>query len=135
MKRGMVFGTFDSLHPGHQWFLERAREACDKLTVVVAQDHDVVLRKGRAPAQALNDRMSAIRLFLNDATVIAGDDQLGQWRILERYPIDVCILGYDQSELLSALTVYKTTYHRTFQIISFSPYHPDRYKSSLYVRS
>ena len=44
--RGLVFGTFDCIHPGHLDHLKDSRMDCDKLTVVIDADIDVIARKG-----------------------------------------------------------------------------------------
>ena len=46
MIRGLVFGTFDCIHPGHLDHLRDSRMDCDKLTVVIDADIDVIARKG-----------------------------------------------------------------------------------------
>lgn len=46
MIRGLVFGTFDCIHPGHLDHLKDSRTDCDKLTVVIDADIDVIARKG-----------------------------------------------------------------------------------------
>ncbi|MCK5249408.1 MAG: adenylyltransferase/cytidyltransferase family protein, partial [Spirochaetaceae bacterium] len=38
MKTVLVFGTFDVIHPGHQWFLRNAARHGDRLVAVVSRD-------------------------------------------------------------------------------------------------
>ncbi|HEY4500387.1 MAG TPA: adenylyltransferase/cytidyltransferase family protein, partial [Candidatus Paceibacterota bacterium] len=47
MKRVMVFGTFDILHPGHLYFLRAAKKLGDYLIVSLARDVNVRKIKGR----------------------------------------------------------------------------------------
>jgi FAD synthetase len=41
-KTVMTFGTFDRLHPGHEYYLSEARKYGDCLITVVARDKTVV---------------------------------------------------------------------------------------------
>ncbi len=131
MKQGLVFGVFDLLHPGHQWFLLEALKHCDHLTVIVAQDDDVARRKGRHPKQTLEQRIKKVQAACPNMAVIAGDAQEGEWSIFEKLDIDCCILGYDQSELQKVLEQFKNDRKLSFEIIILKPYFPERFKSSM----
>ena len=39
--RGMAFGTFDLLHPGHEFYINEAQKHCAELVVVIARDSRV----------------------------------------------------------------------------------------------
>jgi cytidyltransferase-like protein len=56
MKKVMVFGTFDGLHPGHESLFAQAREHGDWVIVVVARDRTVQEVKGRLPLRDEADR-------------------------------------------------------------------------------
>gem|GEM_PF-211795 len=95
LKRVMVFGTFDLLHPGHEFFLREA--ACrGSLTVVVARDENVRRIKGRMPLQTQEQRIEAIRKRFPTATVIPGDRR-GFLMPLRKLVPDLILLGYDQA--------------------------------------
>ena len=49
MKKVMVFGTFDYIHKGHEFFLKEAKKHGDYLIVVIARDTNVLKFKGQAP--------------------------------------------------------------------------------------
>ena len=53
MRRVMAVGVFDLLHAGHLHYLEQAKSLGDHLTVVVAHDDTVRLRK-HEPVTAKN---------------------------------------------------------------------------------
>lgn len=131
MKKGLVFGSFDHFHPGHQWLLARAKNACDHLTVIVAPDESILRRKHRTPAHALDQRLNAVKESRLADEVLAGDIQEGEWSIFQHNTVDVVFVGYDQHELLASLKKIQPVY--SFQIVQFASHHPDRYKSSLYV--
>lgn len=92
--RVMVFGTFDDLHPGHRYFLDRA-EKHGELTVVIARDANVRRIKNRAPRYSELERAAAIRGAYPDVEVVLGHETDFLHWIHERKP-DLLILGYDQ---------------------------------------
>jgi len=131
MKKGLLFGSFDHFHLGHQWVLNQAKKMCDHLTVIVALDESIQRRKHRTPTHALDQRIKAVKESALADEAYPGDAQEGDWSIFQHNPIDVVFVGYDQHELLAALKQIQPVY--SFQIVQLESYHPDRYKSSLYV--
>jgi cytidyltransferase-like protein len=103
MKKVLVFGTFDGLHPGHRAFLRQARRCGDHLTVAVAPDAIVRQLKGRLPKIEFSRRCEQLRLEPDVDEVVASDLQLGTWEILDRVNPDVIGLGYDQILLKESL--------------------------------
>lgn len=92
--RVMVFGTFDDLHPGHEYLLTEAQKR-GELFVVVARDVNVQRIKNRAPLQNENVRMKAISDRFPSATVMLGDPENFLWPVQTVKP-DFILLGYDQ---------------------------------------
>lgn len=94
MKKVMVFGTFDRLHPGHEFVFREALKR-GQVTVVVARSDNVKRIKGKLPMQPDDVRMDAIRKAFPDIRVILGDkdDFLSPVRKLKP---DLILLGYDQ---------------------------------------
>lgn len=60
MKRVLVLGTFDLLHPGHIRFLEKARTVGDELVVALNTD-DFVERYKRPPIMTYEERATMLR--------------------------------------------------------------------------
>jgi glycerol-3-phosphate cytidylyltransferase len=56
MNRGITFGCWDLLHPGHVILLETARSLCNFLTVAVPTDQVILEDKGELPIISLKDR-------------------------------------------------------------------------------
>lgn len=90
----LVFGTFDHLHPGHHFLLEKANERGD-LHVVIARDQNVQHIKGFLPDHSEQERCNAVQEGFPDAHVILGNetDYLAPIRRIEP---DLILLGYDQ---------------------------------------
>lgn len=86
-KRGLVIGKFYPPHRGHKYLIERAREACEQLTVIVcwkkSQEISGVLR-----AQWVQRIHPDVRVVLLDDDRLADDDSEG-WA-----KNTVAVLGY-----------------------------------------
>ena len=94
MKKVMVGGVFSTLHPGHEFFLKKAREFGDFLVVVIASDKTLIMKKGTTDRTAEQRRKAIKDLGIADRVVI-GDNE--DWfRIVEKERPDVIVLGYDQ---------------------------------------
>lgn len=122
--RVLVFGTFDRLHPGHTHFLTEALKR-GELSVVIARDRNVERIKKIQPTDDETARLHAVHLAVPDAQVILGDpeDFLAPVR---RIQPDLILFGYDQrlppgvrEEDLPCATE------------RLSPYHPEKFKSSI----
>ncbi len=92
--RILLFGTFDHLHPGHEFVLREATKRGD-VTVVVSRDANVHRIKGKMPSQSEEQRRDAIRKTFPEVTVLLGDpdDFLVPVRTVNP---DLILLGYDQ---------------------------------------
>ncbi len=55
--KAYVGGTFDLLHPGHLWLLQRARSLVDSLVVSLNTDEFTERYKGTRPIYSLEERM------------------------------------------------------------------------------
>lgn len=121
----MVYGVFDGFHLGHHHFLSEAQKRCEALIVVVAHPAIVNSLKQHLPVYSLEERLATVRVDQGQATVIAGDTEIGTWSALKHYRPDVVFLGYDQERLGQELTKIGVAHE------SISAHHPDRYKSSL----
>jgi len=60
-KRVITFGTFDLLHIGHLYMLERAKSLGSYLAVGVSSDELNEHKKGRRPIYSLEERIRLIR--------------------------------------------------------------------------
>lgn len=126
MKKVMVFGTFDLIHPGHTHLLKEAKEYGDYLTVVIARDETVCSIKGKQPINNENQRLENIKK-LN----IADNIRLGciddKYLAIAQEKPDIIALGYDQKEFVDNLT---NAIEDHVQIVRISPYKPEVYHSS-----
>jgi len=126
MRKVIVFGTFDILHPGHEHMFKEAKEYGDYLIVVVARDVTVCEIKGRPAKNNEDIRLENIRkLNIADKVRLGCIDDKYQ-AIAEEDP-DIIALGYDQKEFVDNLA---DAIKDRVQIIRLSPFMPEIYKSS-----
>ena len=90
----LIFGTFDHLHPGHEFVITEAMKRGDA-TVIVARDRNVARIKGRSSEQNEQERLQAIAQKFPAATVLLGDAEDFLRPVREIQP-DLVLLGYDQ---------------------------------------
>lgn len=130
--RTVVFGTFDIFHPGHQFFLNQAKNLGDYLLVVVARDNNVVKIKGKQPRNKEIQRLSSVRSSKIADKAILGSKVNNYFRTLRTYKIDLIALGYDQKPTIKQLKqALKRHQLKHIEIKRLKPYNPGKYKSSL----
>ena len=95
MKKVMVFGAFDGLHPGHLDFFKQAKKFGDYLIVSVGTDKNVEKIKGKKPLFDQAERLSLVKsLSLVDQAILGAEKDF--YREIKKYAPDVICLGYDQ---------------------------------------
>lgn len=130
MKTVLVFGTFDGLHPGHEYLFREARKLGDRLIALVARDATVERVKSRRPDRNEETRRREVEHQLDVDEAVFGHPS-DFMAFFDTIRPDVICLGYDQEfnvDLLSA-TIRKRGL--AVSVVRLHPFHPDRYKSSL----
>lgn len=96
MKKVMAVGVFDLLHAGHLHYLEQAKMLGEHLTVVIAHDDTVRIRKHEPVTNHdLRCRMVAGLKPVDDA-MIGNPPNQPMYDILHIVQPDIIALGYDQ---------------------------------------
>ncbi len=130
MKKVMVFGTFDILHPGHLYLFGEAKKLGDHLIAVVARDSTVEKMKHRKPHNSENARLEKVRECKDVDEALLGDSD-DYYRVIESYEPDVICLGYDQhSAIEKSLQDELLKRGITAKIFRIGPYKEHIYKSS-----
>ena len=125
----MCFGSFDVLHPGHLYFLKRAKSLGDKLIAVVARDSTIEEVKGKAPKYGERDRVEHIRdLKIADKVVLGYETD--KFEVIEDFNPDVIVLGYDQKDFADILKEEMAERKMNPKIVRLGAYKEDMYKSS-----
>ena len=127
MKKVMVFGTFDLLHPGHLSYFEQARKFGDFLIVVVARDKNVLKIKGRRPQDNERTRLKKVGKIKIVNKVVLGD-LFDKFKAIENEKPAVICFGYDQKVGKSLLKKIEKLQIKTKRLKAFKP---KIYKSSL----
>jgi len=129
MRKVMVFGTFDILHPGHMNFLKQARRYGDYLIVVVARDKTVRRVKQRHPMFDERQRHALVKKVegVNRAVLgYTGD----KYRVIEKYKPQVICLGYDQLSFTEDLDRILLKRGLKARVVRLKPFKHHLFKSS-----
>ena len=134
MKKVLVTGTFDILHPGHLSLFKQAKRLGDFLIVVVARNSTVFNVKGKKPRHNQKQRVRQLGKIRIINRIVLGQpgDKL---KVVERQKPDVIGLGYDQRIFTKNLRAELKKRGLRVRIVRLKPYQPDRYKSSLLRRA
>ena len=88
----VVGGTFEIIHPGHIYFLEKASEY-GRVYVIVARDEEIS-KKGQPVIFNQRQRMQMIDAIKYVDLVIAGKEDKKE--VIKRIKPDIIAIGYDQ---------------------------------------
>lgn len=91
----LVGGTFEIVHPGHIFFLNKAKEFGDYLVVVVARDSTVRKMK-RPPIVPEDQRLKVIASLKPVDRAVLGKEQEDMLEIVKEIKPDVIVIGPDQ---------------------------------------
>ena len=129
VKKVMVFGTFDILHPGHINFLRQAKKH-GQLIAVIARDRTVKRLKGKLPRHNEKKRFGAVNGLKLATRVILGN-LTDKYAAIKKYRPDIIALGYDQTnfvkQLPHKLKIFSLNKTKIIRLKSFTP---NIYKSS-----
>ncbi len=95
-KRILAFGTFDGIHPGHLFYLEKAKKFGTELIVVIARDETVKKIKGKKPILKEKERKKLIEGLKPVDKAVLGLKSRTIFKRLKTLKPDVIVLGYDQ---------------------------------------
>ncbi len=130
MKKVLVFGTFDVIHPGHVSFLKQARACGDYLIASVARDRFANEVKGRNPVHSEAERLSYIvSSGLVDEAFIS-DEVTGTYSLVLTQSPDVVCFGHDQNALRENFTRWLDRQDQTIETVTLKPFKPHKFKSS-----
>ncbi|MBI2660243.1 FAD synthase [Candidatus Woesearchaeota archaeon] len=130
MKIVMCAGTFDTIHPGHLFYLSEAKKYGDKLIVVVARDDTSESFKRKKPAHNERERLEKVRaLGIVDEAVLGRHGNI--FDIIKEIRPDVICLGYDQNVQKNQVEEELNKRGLKAEVIRIGSYMPHMYKSSI----
>ena len=133
MKTVMCAGTFDTIHPGHLYYLSEAKKYGDKLIVVVARDETSQSFKGKKPVHSERERLEAVRMLnIVDEAMLGRQGNI--FDIVEEIKPDVICLGYDQNVQKQELEDELRKRGIKADVIRIDAYMPNLYKSSKFKK-
>lgn len=100
-KKILAGGCFNSIHPGHIYFLKEAKKIGDKLIVVLANDKNNK-KPYAVPAKERKNMLES----LNIADKVLIGSPKDKTKIVEKIKPDIIVLGYDQ-EIPNGLDHFK----------------------------
>ena len=129
MKRVMVFGTFDILHPGHIFFLRQAKKYGDYLIVSLAREKFIRKIKGHKARHSETERKKMLEAvkFVDRVVLGAKSDYI---RHIVREKPNVIVLGYDQKHFTEKLKEILAEKGLKVKIVRLEAYKPEKYKTS-----
>ena len=101
----MAVGVFDLLHAGHLHYLEQAKSLGDHLTVVVAHDDTVRIRKHEPVTNHDLRRRMVEGLKPVDEAIIGNSPDVSIFEILPVVDPDIIALGYDQEHAEDSIRI------------------------------
>ena len=110
--KGMAFGKFNLVHPGHIRYLEEAKKRCDELVVVVATDKTIG-EKSVMPEEQRRQVVEALKP-VDKAILGSEEDKFG---VLSQEKPDVVVLGPDQNQDESELKQEREKRGLDFKIV------------------
>jgi FAD synthetase len=128
----IIFGVFDLLHPGHLFFINKAKIISNEnnleLIAVITRDKIVQELKNKIPIDSEDIRLKNVSKYCK---AILGDNELGSYNIFknkELIPKIIC-LGFDQNFLYNDLeNKINIKYLENIQLIKIN----ESYKRELY---
>lgn len=135
MVKVLVFGSFDLLHKGHEYFFREARKLGNELIVVVARDSTILDVKGRLPKYTEDERVKHVEKVDVVDKVVLGFEDDDKYKIITHIKPDVIALGYDQNSFIEGLEdeLVKRGLGGV-KVVRLDAFNPEKYKSSLLKR-
>lgn len=127
MKKVLVFGTFDIVHPGHIHMLTEAKNLGDYLIVIVSRDQITTEVKGERPIFSEETRLEDIKKLNIADKVRLGNLGKNRYQVIEEEDPEIIALGYDQVAFVDKL---KENIKPHVQIVRLEAFQPETYKSS-----
>jgi len=131
MKKVMVFGAFDGLHPGHLDFFKQAKKYGDFLICSIGTDTNVRKIKGKKPLFTHHERLNLVSLIKLIDKAVLGAEKDFYSHIMEHKP-DVICLGYDQwADVVEVKRKLKGVGLINTEVVRLKPYLEKKAKSTI----
>lgn len=95
VKKGIIAGSFDIIHPGYIYMFEEAKKHCEHLTVALHRNPAIERKNKLKPILECKDRKKILLSLKYIDEVVEYDTEEDLSNILKKYNFDVRILGDD----------------------------------------
>lgn len=130
LKKVMVFGAFDILHQGHEYFLKKSKEKGEYLIVIVGRDLTIKKVKGNLPYKKEKDRLKNIlNLKFVDKAELGNKDDI--FKPIKKHNPNIICLGYDQKHFIDIMKEKINELKIKPKIYRIKPFKKETYKSSI----
>jgi FAD synthetase len=134
MKKVILFGTFDILHPGHINLFQQAKKF-GEINVVIARDKNVKKIKQRLPQNNERSRLGKVAHLPEIHKAFLGNLE-NFFQPIEKIQPDIIVLGFDQKTFSTHELKTNLKKRNLFpKIIRLKSYKPKIFKSSLIRKS
>lgn len=130
-RKVLAFGAFDLLHPGHIFYLEKAKKLGTSLVVVIARDNNIVKEKGHEPVQDEKTRAELVGALKPVDSVILGYKEGDKLRVIDKVKPDVIALGHDQNIAKKEIQRYLRETNHKAKIVRLPAFKRRKYKSTI----
>ena len=134
MKKAMIFGSFDIIHPGHLSFLRQARRKGRWLIASVARDSFIKTEKKRDSIHTEQERLTQLLETGMVKEAYLADEKIGTYSTVLRAKPDLICLGHDQERLQANLVEWMKSQKLEIPIYVLRSYKPEQYKSSKIIQ-
>ena len=105
IKKGLIAGNFDVIHPGYVKMFEDAKEnACNYLVIALQSDPTLDRPHKSKPVQTVEEREYILKSIRYVDEVVHYNTEVELLHILENYDYDIRILGSDYNMKGAAYT-------------------------------
>lgn len=125
----LAFGTFDLLHPGHLFYLSKAKKLGKSLVVIVARDANVKYFKGQLPVNNEKTRLTVVA-SLKDVDAAVLGQRSNFFDIIKNFSPKVIALGYDQWPGQKKLKKYLIQNGIDAKIVRLPAFKTNKFKST-----
>ena len=125
MKEVLVFGTFNTIHPGHLFLINEAKKH-GQVHAVLALDSTIRKVKGRPPVHAIHERVRQLEAY--EVKAFPGDEH-DRLKVFRELRPDSVMLGYDQKLFVDTLTSYIAEQELSTKVIAVPSFHADIFAS------
>lgn len=126
----LTFGTFDTFHLWHQFYLEQAKIYWDKLVTIIAKSENVEKFKWSTPKFDEKERLRVVRkVGISDIVHIWDTANPLKW--LDLYDPRVICLWYDQEWFVDVLREYREKKKLNLKVIRIPSFKENKFKSSI----